>query len=146
MSKYAPLGAFLATQRASEVPMAFSEIERIIQAPLPPKAKDSRAWWSNNPSNNVMTKVWLDAGFQTERVDIPAERLIFRRKPVGEKPVGSQNPEFGVMEHSATFTHHHTSTAPGFFAQVRERLGGTVTLLPGVDLTAPLWADEGGEV
>ena len=38
-----------------------------------------RAWWSNNPSNNVMTKVWLAAGYLTEQVDVSARKLVFRR-------------------------------------------------------------------
>jgi len=52
------------------VPVTFEEIERITGTALPPKSQHSRAWWSNNPSNNVMTKIWLDAGFETAQVDI----------------------------------------------------------------------------
>jgi hypothetical protein len=126
MSKYAPLGDFLQSQPATEVPLSFAEIERIIGVPLPPKAKDLRAWWSNNPANNVMTKVWLGAGFQTERVDISGRRLVFRRvksgPPAVEEPPGRalRHPAFGAMK-------------------------GTITVMPGVDLTEPLWESEGGE-
>ena len=63
MGKYAPLGEFLRAQRASLVRMTFDEIEEVTGAKLPPKAQLHRAWWSNNPSNNVMTKVWLAGRF-----------------------------------------------------------------------------------
>jgi len=126
MSKYAPLGDFLRAQSMQEVPISFAEIERIIGARLPPKAKDIRAWWSNNPSNNVMTKVWLAAGFRTERVDVAAERLVFRR--TATPTVSVEEPGLGLLE------------------RIRARLGGTVTVMPGVDLTEPLWEHEGGEV
>src|SRR5438034_719397 len=59
MGKYEPLGQFLRKQRAAAVPLTFREIEKITGVKLPPKAQHHRAWWSNNPSNNVMTKVWL---------------------------------------------------------------------------------------
>ena len=79
MGKYAGLGAHLRTQSSSEVPMTFSQIEAVTGTTLPPKAQYQRAWWSNNPDNNVMTKVWLDAGFETAQVDVAGRKLVFRR-------------------------------------------------------------------
>src|SRR3954471_8614018 len=79
MSKYHLLGKFLQEQANSEVPMSFAEIEQITGVKLPPKAALQRAWWSNNPSNNVMTKIWLDAGFRTEQVDLHAKKLVLNR-------------------------------------------------------------------
>src|SRR5216684_1897032 len=78
MSKYAPLGDYLRKQRMSAVPMTFAQIERVIGGKLPP-SQYHRAWWSNNPWNNVMTKVWLEAGFVSEQVDIDGRKLVFRR-------------------------------------------------------------------
>ena len=127
MSKYEPLKAFLQTASAAEVPMTFADIEQIIGKSLPPVARNHRAWWSNNPLNSVVTKAWLDAGFQTERVDMAAERLVFRRMaPMREASVAE--------------------SGPGLLERIRARLGGTVTVMPGVDLTEPLWENEGGEV
>src|SRR2546422_6379084 len=112
MSKYAPLGEFLRAQRANELPMTFAEIERVIGTKLPRNSPQYPAWWSNNPSNNVMTKVWLAAGFRTEQVDVKGRRLVFRRvrKPgAGEslpspaspraaaKP-GERHPLFGALK------------------------------------------------
>lgn len=78
-NKYEPLGGFLRKQSTSRVPMTFSEIEAVIGDRLPNSAYRHRPWWSNNPSNSVMTKVWLDAGFQTEQVDMSAQKLVFKR-------------------------------------------------------------------
>ena len=79
MSKYDALGIFLRSQKAAHIPMTFREIERVTGAKLP-NSKRYPAWWSNNTFNNVMTKVWMDAGFRTEQVDTRAEKLVFRRE------------------------------------------------------------------
>ena len=124
MSKYEPLTHFLSGQPATEVPMTFGEIERVLGVPLP-DSKRHPAWWSNNPSNNVMTRAWLKAGFRTERVDIAGERLVFRRqgKDAEPRPRAEDAPPLA-----------------GFFDGVRARLGGTVRVAPGVDLTQPTGA------
>lgn len=85
MSKYEPLGAYLRAQRAERIFMSFAEIERVLKAKLPPSKKHA-AWWSNNPSNNVMTKYWLEAGFKTSDVDTAAERLVFKRDRRASNP------------------------------------------------------------
>ncbi len=107
MGKYEPLGDFLREQRVQEVPLTFGEIEKITGAKLPPKAQHQRAWWSNNPSNNVMTKVWLDAGYESTQVDMSARKLVFRRfkKAGAEKPStptkkGERHPVFGALKGS----------------------------------------------
>jgi hypothetical protein len=107
MVKYEPLGAFLRKQQIREIPLTFSEIEKIIGVKLPPKAQHHRAWWSNNPSNNVMTKVWLEAGFESTQVDLRSRRLVFRRvnksEAGGEDKLtpakkGERHPLFGALK------------------------------------------------
>jgi hypothetical protein len=124
-SKYDALGGFLASRDTSEVPLSFSDIEEIIGGRLPEKAVNIRAWWSNNPSNNTMTKVWLEAGFRTERVDIPGRRLVFRR----------------VARRTASKAPAEQVTTPklsgSLLDRIRKRMGGTVRVPHGVDLTAP---------
>jgi len=127
MGKYAPLGDFLRSQHTQEVPVTFAEIERITGVKLPPRAQHHRAWWSNNPSNNVMTKVWLAAGYETAQVDMSARRLVFRRvgktdsgaaAPPAVAKKGERHPLFGALK--------------------------DVTLIPpGVDLTEPADPDWG---
>ena len=117
MSKYEPLGTFLKKQGRERVPMTFAEIERVTGVKLPPSALKHRPWWSNNPDNSVMTKVWLDAGFESEQVDMEKRRLVFKRvrkaKAAGgegvEKPF---HPLYGYMK-------------------------GLIRVMPGVDLTQP---------
>jgi hypothetical protein len=126
MGKYEPLERFLRETRGAEVPITFGEIERIIGGKLPPVAHAHRAWWSNNPSNNVMTKSWLAAGFQTERVDMGGEKLVFRRVSA------ASTSEPGVAEAPGA-----AAPRPGLVERLRARLGGTVKVAPGVDLTQP---------
>ncbi len=131
MGKYEPLGVFLRGQRAQEVPLTFHEIEKITGVKLPPKAQHHRAWWSNNASNNVMTKVWLDAGYESTRVDMTARKLVFRR--VAKAPSREPSPPLAL-----------TDTKKGERHPIFGALKDITRLVPGVDLTEPAdpeWAD-----
>ena len=107
MGKYESLGQFLRRQKAERIPMTFAEIERIIGAKLP-ASKKQRAWWSNNPDNNVMTRIWIEAGFETENVNPQSGRLVFHRKP--KSPRKTRNAKanwesvFGSMKGMITFS------------------------------------------
>ena len=115
MSKYTPLAEYLKRQDREHVPLTFAEIEKIIGAKLPPSATRHRPWWSNNPDNSVMTRAWLDAGFESEQVDMAARKLVFKRVR-GAKPAGEEekpfHPAYGAMK-------------------------GLVRIMPGVDITQP---------
>lgn len=87
--KYQPLTTYLRTQRGERVRMSFAEIERVIGAQLPHSADSHRAWWSNNPKNNVMTQAWLDADFESEQVDLKSRKLVFRRRHLTPPPSAS---------------------------------------------------------
>ena len=116
MGKYEPLGEFLRSQRVERISMTFGEIERILKTKLP-DSKKHRAWWSNNPDNNVMTREWLEAGYETESVDIASGKLVFRRN---KKPGASKE-----------------APRPSIFGCMK----GMVTLAPGYDPTAPTGDD-----
>lgn len=126
MSKYEPLTRFLAGRDTTEVPMTFAEIEAVIGAPLP-ASKQYPAWWSNNTSNNVMTKAWLDAGFQTERVDIGGQKLVFRRTRSVAR--SQAKPEARPVE--------SPGRSQGFLERIRLKMAGTVTIPEGVDICEP---------
>lgn len=117
MSKYAPLKEFLIAQDADRVPMSFDEIESVLNLPLP-ASKQYPAWWSNNPSNNPMTREWLEAGFETESVNVGSGKLVFRR--VRKLPPGDVAP--------AVRAHRH----PGFGF-----MKGLITIEAGFDVTKP---------
>jgi hypothetical protein len=129
MGKYQPLGDYLRQQANEAIAMRFEEIERIVGLKLPEKSQLYRAWWSNNPSNNVMTKVWLDAGYRTEQVDMVGRRLVFRRAHPSNasesaSPASAVAPE---TDQCAASRRH-----PLFGA-----LKGLVRVMPGTDLTKP---------
>ncbi|MEE9453579.1 MAG: hypothetical protein V3V13_04255 [Paracoccaceae bacterium] len=69
-TKYEPLENYLEKKGFSQIPMTFSDIETIIENSLPPSARKHRAWWSNKPSNSVITYAWLNAGYKTAQVDL----------------------------------------------------------------------------
>ena len=139
MSKYEPLTAYLRGQRRTSIPMTFQKIERVIGTRLPPSASNHRAWWSNNPANNVMTRAWLKAGYRTASVDMDGRRLVFEKSgQAGPLPEGGgKGPTHGKGSDNAD---------PGFFLRISDTLKGTVTVSPGVDLTSPVgerWEVEG---
>jgi hypothetical protein len=130
MTKYAPLRDFLEKQNRKLVPMSFADIEKLIGTSLPASARKHRPWWSNNPSNSVITHAWLAAGYRTEQVDMERGKLVFRRlddAPSGnelslvrndEKQEKPYHPLFGAMK-------------------------GLIRVAPGVDLTEPADPDWG---
>ena len=122
MSKYDALGEYLKHQRREAVPMTFAEIEKITGSKLPASSR-YRAWWSNNDFNSVLTKVWIEAGFKSEQVDMAKRKLVFRRVRKSDERVASGekpfHPLYGMMQ-------------------------GLVRVMPGTDLTQPAdpeWAD-----
>jgi hypothetical protein len=123
MGKYAPLRDFLIGQDQPVVSMSFEQIEKLIGKPLP-SSKASRAFWSNNPDNNVMTREWLAAGFVAESVDIHGGKLLFRKREERPLMFPGETPE--DMERKPT-------GRDPLFGCMR----GTLKLLPDVDYTKP---------
>lgn len=115
MSKYDPLASYLQRQSGERIPLTFSEIEQVLGRPLP-ASKRYPAWWSNSPTNNPMTRVWLEAGFVTEQVDISAQRLTFRRAKRVEPASGpgglDRYPGYGAMRGTIRFASDLDLTAP----------------------------------
>ncbi len=133
MSKYEPLEQYLRACNRADVPMTFAEIEKIIGDGLPSSAFRHRPWWSNNPSNSVITNAWLRAGYKSADVDMTGRKLVFRKsakvgarsgdrrtKPQGDGPEELEAPRQSIISHLAS------------------ALNGTVTVYEGVDLTEPV--------
>jgi hypothetical protein len=116
MGKYDPLSEYLRGQRTNRIELTFADIERIVGFKLPRSSRDHRAWWSNNPTNSVMTKAWLEAGFESEQVDMEGRKLVFRR--IASGPSSARSASSGP---------HPLIGA----------LRGTIWIAPGVDLTEP---------
>ncbi len=118
MRKYTNLGKFLRDQKQSAVPLTFADVEHIVGHSLPRSARYP-AWWSNNPSNNVMTKIWLDAGFKTEQVDTQKKKVVFRKvDPINREHQSGPSTETGYYPLYGSMT-------------------GLIQVVPGVDLTEP---------
>ena len=123
MGKYEPLRDFLIERGEPTVSMSFAEIEALLGQPLP-ASKLSRAWWSNNPENNVMTREWLAAGYLAEAVDIKGQKLVFRRR--------EEYPIIFPGESEADLGFRPTGRDPLFGC-----MRGSLKLLPDVDYTRP---------
>ena len=135
MSKYAPLATYLRDSGQETVPMTFGEIEQVIDAELPSSALNHRAWWSNNPTNNVMTNAWLEAGYVTESVDMASHTLVFRKSgPYGPAPEAGGR----ALRDAARAP---VAAGSDSFSRIFGALKGTVTIKPGTDLTAPVEAE-----
>jgi len=142
MNKYDRLKAFLRQQGRESVPMTFAEIEQVVGVKLP-KSQNYQAWWSNSTSNNVMTQVWLDAGYRTEQVDVANGRLVFRRVAAAEK-LGAPRAT-GMREEPSMFRSEPHVTAPDGKLAHHPAFGalkGMFTIAPGTDLTASVYTDE----
>ena len=137
MGKYEPLADHLRKLGQRRVPMKFEDIEEVLGFSLPPSSRKHRAWWSNNPSNNVMTHAWIDAGYKTEDVDLEQRKLIFRRAVSDSAALAAeaQPPHRGAG---------NTGARPiGLYGCLR----GTVTFAVDIDLTEsadPDWAEHTG--
>ncbi len=120
MGKYEPLGQYLRKQKRNRIPMTFAEIERVLNSKLP-LSKSSRAFWSNNPDNNVMTRVWIEAGFETEDVSPQSGNLVFnRKKQVGNelaKVTNDWNSIRGSMKGMIAYALGYDANSPPYSAQ-----------------------------
>lgn len=138
MSKYEPLANHLSESGQAAIPMSFAEIERIIGAGLPPSAFRHRAWWSNNPSNSVITYAWLKAGYKSADVDMPGRQLVFRRSVQnGVLPPSDGGGPVPEASEATGAPVPADAAGPGPFSRIYGALKGTVTVKPGTDLTAP---------
>ena len=82
VSKYNPLLQYLARSDALYLKFSFTEIEKILGAPIPQSARRYSAWWANHQDGrHVQAASWMDAGFRTENLDLTSETVSFRKVP-----------------------------------------------------------------
>jgi hypothetical protein len=126
MGKYDDLSRFLNSQSTELVRVDFEAIEEALGFSLPASARKYAEWWSNNYGGHVQARAWMDAGWQTESVDLAARKVSFRRLTRRTSVSKGGDPA--------------ASAAPDVEAARPNRWGcmaGTVTFMPGVDLTEP---------
>lgn len=72
-TKYEPLELHLRAvpPNVREVTIQFSELQRILGAPLPESALTHRPWWGNqrDAKNRPQAHAWLSAGFEMDTVN-----------------------------------------------------------------------------
>jgi hypothetical protein len=78
VSKYDPLRRRLEGTSQPIVDMTFEEIAHLVGG-LPHSAYKHSAWWANDEGRHVQARAWLDASFTTERIDLAARWVRFRR-------------------------------------------------------------------
>jgi hypothetical protein len=114
MGKYDPLESFLKTLDVSRYRASFRQLEKLLGFKLPESALKYPAWWSNDETGHSHARAWLQAGWKTEDVDLTSQKV--------------------------TFAHTGAATASGPAQPQTDPWGcmaGTVTVMPGTDLTAP---------
>ena len=80
--KYTPLEDYLRDIPANqkEIVLSFEQIERIINAKLPPSAYEYQQWWENEKEgNHVNARAWANAGWKVERLDVNGKWVKFVR-------------------------------------------------------------------
>ena len=88
--KYQRLYSHLCGLQSEEWGTSFGEIESIMGFALPPTARLHRPWWANQVNGHSHALAWVAAGWKTEKVNMDAETLVFRRVGVTE-PHGNIN-------------------------------------------------------
>jgi hypothetical protein len=78
--KYDGLGGYLKFRGSftDVVKLSFAKIDGIIGDNLPMSAYHSEKWWDNSPSS-PHAKAWLNAGWETEEVNLKEGYVVFRK-------------------------------------------------------------------
>ncbi len=82
--KYQRLYTHLCGLTTREWRTSFRELESIIGFEFPASARLHRPWWANQTGGNGHSQslAWSAAGWETADVDMDAETLLLRRKPL----------------------------------------------------------------
>jgi len=80
VAKYDPLFDYLSRATEPRLRLSFAEIERIIGDSLPASARRHQAWWANERvGTHVHARSWLDAGYETQHLDLNSATIEFVR-------------------------------------------------------------------
>ncbi len=64
-----------------DVLLTFEVIEKILDEPLPPAAREDYPWWDNQKQGmQVETNAWMDAGWMVDTVDLREKWVRFVRQ------------------------------------------------------------------
>jgi hypothetical protein len=149
-TKYHPLFEHLLYSGQGRLVMAFSEIERVIGAALPPSARQREEWWTNSESGHSQARAWRRASYRTAKVDLVNEAVDFvldgwlegyRRPGLAGRHREGRRAGRGLSEPAQAAYHG----APGHDGRSHPLFGiweGKVTIDPGYDYTKPALATD----
>ena len=84
--KYQRLYSHLCSLPDREWKVSFADIEAVLGFELPDSARLYRPWWANQAGGGRSQAIaWMAAGWETAKVDIPGETLLFRRRKIVTK-------------------------------------------------------------
>ncbi len=81
--KYEPFSQWLKLQdkahstKKKRVGISFKDIEKLIKVDLPKAARESLAWWTDNPNSQPHSLSWMKVGWSAESVDLAKEEVTF---------------------------------------------------------------------
>jgi len=78
IAKYNPLRDFLATYSASQLHLAFEQIETMIGSKLETEAYTFKSWWEND-ERNPQAIAWLASGWEVVDVSLQQRGVVLRR-------------------------------------------------------------------
>ncbi len=79
MGKFTALTGWLRKRPGNSVELTFAQIEEIIEADLPPNAREYFAGWDNR-HGSAINDSFLSVGWKTVMIDLENEKVKFQRK------------------------------------------------------------------
>jgi hypothetical protein len=135
MSKYRTLARFFEAQATDFLRMTFDEVEKEAGFKLPASARLHQAWWANDRARHVQAKAWLDAGFESEQVDMKAGMLVFKRMKA--EPALSKPKHGGMSDPAREYRQADAAEKKPRRSPLFGALKGTFWIDPTWDVTKP---------
>lgn len=124
-SKYEPLARYLEEKDLDMLRMTFQEVEDVL-GELPPAARKHRAWWANNASHSHARHGWMRAGWETSKVDMDKEELLFVR--AAPTPWGTSQPDFSALNLRQDARRSGSGTVEDMLVEIVRKAGGVENL------------------
>lgn len=77
--QYKALEEHLQKKGAKQLLLTFPAIEDLLGKNLPASARTQKAWWSNS-MGHTQAKAWMQAGYLVCDLDLPGEKVVFRKR------------------------------------------------------------------
>ena len=77
MSIYEPLKKYLASSNQNFVKLSFSDIEKLLNRPLPQSAYTYNTWWANG--GHSQANAWMDASYAVSHLDLKTQVVGFSK-------------------------------------------------------------------